>query len=109
MQRIPFIITLFVVVNLMLNRSAIFAFAWASYRLARPAIFAAGDDTGKRCFVRSLFARMLTQAWAEAKAARAQALREELALVDYAPLGVRTSERRRDLSAQLDALSAGVR
>lgn len=55
----------------MLNRSEILHSAWAAYRIARPAIFAAGDNSTKRVFLRSFFAKMLTRAWAEAKRAEA--------------------------------------
>ena len=35
-------------------------------------------------------------------------VRQGLALLDYAPWGVRTSNRRHDLNAQLDALTGAV-
>jgi hypothetical protein len=123
----------------MLDRSAILSSAWKSYRLARPAFFAAGDTATHRRFLRSLFGKMLRQAWADAKKAavtdtasafvvaqsrvmaekalampagersvRIVEVRQELALLDYAPWGVRTGNRRHDLSAQLDALTAGA-
>lgn len=123
------------------NRSEIIRTAWASYRLARPAIFAVGDETGQRPFLPQLFAKMLRKAWADAKKASrhqdhqatvaafveaqrrsriavAKALtpgersaaigraRDDLTLLDYAPLGVRTSERRANIKAELDALTA---
>lgn len=49
------------------NRVEIFHAAWVAYRLARPAIFAAGDETGHRRFLRDLFARLLRTAWANAR------------------------------------------
>jgi hypothetical protein len=51
----------------MLNRSEIFRSAWAGYRLARPAIFDKGDETGVRRFLPDLFARQLRAAWERAK------------------------------------------
>lgn len=62
--------------------SAIFGATWTAYRLARPAVFAAGDETGKRSFVRPLFVRLLRTAWAEAKKteARVRATRETEAI-----------------------------
>ena len=122
----------------MFNRSSILTAAWKAYRLARPAFFAAGDTATHRKFLRSLFGKMLRQAWADAKKAatntasafvvaqqrvmtdkaaampagersvRIVEVRQELALLDYAPWGVRTSHRRADLSAQLTALTAGA-
>jgi hypothetical protein len=53
----------------MLNRSQILLSAWAAYRLARLGVFAAGDETGNRHFIRSIFARQLRNAWADAKKA----------------------------------------
>ena len=127
----------------MLNRSAILKAAWAVYRTARPAIFAAGDTSTRRVFLRSFFAKMLRRAWADAKqadatarrfadadkaarlfvdsqhaarvalaaamtaaqlSARLSAVRDELALLDYAPWGVRVSNRRARLTAELAAL-----
>jgi hypothetical protein len=117
------------------NRSAVFAAAWKSYRVARPALWATGDDTGERRFLPELFARVLRTAWADARKADATArrflelqhqgrvavaaamepversaaisrAREELTTLDYAPLGVRTSQRRADLRATLSALTA---
>lgn len=123
------------------NRSVTLTAAWSAYRIARPAIWATGDETGNRRFLRDLFARLLRTAWANArKAARdaehaatvaafvgaqrrshlavAAALtpgersaaisraRDDLALLDYAPLGVRTSQRRANLRAELSTLTA---
>ena len=53
----------------MLNRSKILLSAWAAYRLARLGVFAAGDESGNRHFIRSIFARQLRNAWADAKKA----------------------------------------
>jgi hypothetical protein len=50
------------------NRSDIFKAAWKSYRLARPAIFAAGDENGRRVFLPTLFGKMLRRAWDDARA-----------------------------------------
>ena len=62
----------------MLNRSQILLAAWAAYRIARLGVFAAGDETGNRRFIRTIFARQLRNAWADAKTAdqRARASRE---------------------------------
>lgn len=125
----------------MLNRSEVLKAAWNAYRNARPAIFAAGDETGVRCFLRPLFSRLLVKAWADAKAAARNAAaraiaadfvvaqkrvalakaaampaadrsvaisraRDELALLDFAPLAVRTANRRADLQATLSTLAA---
>jgi hypothetical protein len=124
----------------MIDKSQLLRAAWASYRLARPAFFAAGDSITYRVFLRGLFVKMLRQAWADAnvEAARrpaeetAQALvtaqhralveklaamspgqrslrisqlRDELTVLDYAPLGVRTANRRRALSVELAAFA----
>jgi len=123
------------------DRAEIFRSAWAAYRRARPTIFAAGDETGARRFLPSLFAKMLRSAWTDAKAAARHAVHlataatfveaqrrsrvavaqamtpgersaaitracDDLTLLDYAPLGVRASERRAHLKAELAALSA---
>ena len=129
----------------MLNRSQILLAAWAAYRLARLGVFAAGDETGNRHFIRTIFARQLRNAWADAKKAdqqaratreadeaahrfldaqrnarialaaswsseqrsvRASSLRDEITLLEYAPWGVRVSERRAALTAELDAIEA---
>lgn len=128
----------------MFNRSEILRKAWASYRIARVAVFAAGDQNGKRVFVRALFARCLRRSWEDAKAearsansreaarvaaelqtkidaskrdlaarmdpmarsARITAIREELQVLDYAPWGVRTADRRSNLGAELEMLVA---
>jgi len=118
----------------MVDRRQVLRTAWKSYRLARPAIFAAGDTTTTRTFLRPLFGKMLRQAWTNAKkvAAPAEALvaaqarvtaakitalpagerstrisqiRDELTTLDYAPLGVPTANRRRNLTAELDAFA----
>lgn len=121
----------------MFNRSEILRSAWAAYRLARPAFFAAGDGNGKRVFRRTLFAKMLRRAWDDAKkaasavvdtvaafvtalrrvqvaaavamepmvrSARIVEIRSELQVLDYAPWGVRTGQRRADLGAELSLL-----
>ncbi len=125
----------------MFNRSEILTAAWKAYRVARPCFFATGDETGTRRFLRDLFGKMLTKAWADAKKAahhadhqatvrafveaqrrshlavakamtpgeRSAAIsraRDDLAILDYAPLGVRTSQRRADLRETLSALTA---
>jgi hypothetical protein len=128
----------------MFNRSEILRSAWAAYRLARPAMFAAGDETGKRAFLRPFFAKMLRRAWEDAKAdarnanareaarvaeqlrarirasqadlaarmdpmarsARIVEIRGELRVLDYAPWGVRTAQRRADLGIELQLLEA---
>ena len=59
--------------NPMLNRSKILLSAWAAYRQARLGVFAAGDETGNRHFIRSIFARQLRNAWADAKKAEQRA------------------------------------
>lgn len=130
----------------MFNRSEILRKAWAAYRVARLGVFAAGDENGKRVFVRPLFARCLRRAWEDAKAeastanaresarlatelqarirasqadlaarmapealsARIASIRDELNLLDYAPWGVCTSERRRNLGAELSILTAAA-
>lgn len=119
----------------MVNRSEVFSKAWAAYRLARVGIFAKGDETGRRAFLRPLFVKMLRRAWDEAKkaaatvaaflkaqnrvqaaavaqmgpmarSARIASIRDELQVLDYAPLGVRTSQRRMDLNAELQHLTS---
>lgn len=119
---------------MLVDKSQLLSAAWKSYRLARPCFNAAGDVGTKFTFLRDLFAKMLSKAWADAKkvAATAQALvaaqaritadkvaalpagersvriskiRDELVTLDYAPLGVRTAYRRRDLTAELYALA----
>jgi hypothetical protein len=130
----------------MFNRSEIFCKAWAAYRIARVTVFAAGDENGKRAFVRALFVRCLRRAWEDAKAearsanareaarlaaqlqvriaasqrdlaarmdsqarsARIASIRDELRMLDYAPWGVRTSDRRANLSAELGILQAAA-
>jgi hypothetical protein len=124
-----------------MNPSAILTAAWKAYRLARPAIYAAGDTAAHRSFLRPLFGKMLRKAWADAKAAAARDVhaatvaafvdaqrrsheavakamspsersaaitraRDDLALLDYAPLGVRTSHRRAELTTTLSVLTA---
>jgi hypothetical protein len=126
----------------MFNRSEILRKAWAAYRIARIGRWAAGDESGKRCFLRPLFARCLRTAWEDAKAdarsansreaarlaeqlqarirasqadlaarmdpmarsARIVEIRGELQVLDYAPWGVRTSQRRADLGIELQLL-----
>ena len=123
----------------MFNRSEILRSAWAAYRLARPAFFAAGDTAEKRMFLGHLFAKMLRRAWDEAKkaaksvvdtasafvatqrraqvaavaamapaarSARIASIRDELTVLDYAPWGVRTGQRRHDLGAELALLNS---
>lgn len=51
------------------DRAAILRDAWASYRLARPAIYALGDEHGIRAFLPRLFAKMLSAAWDRARKA----------------------------------------
>lgn len=130
----------------MFNRSEILRKAWASYRVARVAVFAAGDANGKRVFVRPLFARCLRRAWDDAKvearsansreaariaaqlqvrirasqadlaarmdpmarSARIASLRDELTLLDYAPWGVRTTDRRSNISIELQLLETAA-
>lgn len=130
----------------MFNRQNILSKAWAAYRVARLGRFCAGDETGKRCFLRPLFARCLTAAWADAKAdarsanareaariaaqlqasirasqadlaarmdpmaraARIASLRDELTLLDYAPWGVRTTDRRSNLTIELQLLETAA-
>ncbi len=130
----------------MFNLSELLRKAWASYRIARVGVFAAGDENGKRRFVRSLFARCLRRAWADAKAearsansrevarlaaelqtkidaskrdlaarmdpqarsARIASIRDELRMLDYAPWGVRTVQRRHDLGAELSLLNSAA-
>lgn len=125
----------------MFNRSEILSSAWAAYRLARPAVFAAGDETDKRSFLRPFFARMLRRAWDEAKkaarvvtdtataflaaqrrvqittvaamepmarSARIVEIRSELQVLEYAPWGVRTGQRRADLGAELALLQTAA-
>ncbi len=126
--------------------AAIMTAAWRAYRVARQCRFAAGDETGKRRFLPSLFAKCLRTAWADARAeqrnaaareagrlagqlqdairasqrdmvarmapearsARITSVRSDLTLLDYAPWGVRTSQRRADLRAELSLLEAAA-
>lgn len=124
----------------MLNRSKILLSAWADYRVRRLGVWAAGDENG-RSFIRAIFAKALTAAWAKAKraaaavaltetavafvaaerrvhaaavaamdpmsrSARINTIRDELQVLDYAPWGVRTSQRRMNLSTELQLLTA---
>lgn len=128
----------------MFNRSEILRTAWADYRTRRLGVFAAGDENGRR-FIRAIFAKALTAAWAEAKAkaadairaqeaeeiarrfvaaqhrsrvavcaawtpqqrsARIAAIRDELAHLDYAPWGIRVSDKRATLNDELAAIEA---
>ena len=41
------------------------AAAWEAYRIARPARWASGDETGKRVFLPNLFSNCLANAWAD--------------------------------------------
>lgn len=92
----------------MFNRSEILRQAWASYRVARLGVFAAGDDNGKRVFVRSLFARCLRRAWDDAKAgARSAASREAARLA--AALNVRIAASQRDLAARMEPEARSAR
>jgi hypothetical protein len=63
----------------MVSSSAVFTAAWSAYRLARPAIWATGDETGTRRFLRDLFNRQLRTAWAAAKKAARIAASDETA------------------------------
>ena len=119
----------------MLDRSSVFAAAWKAYRIARPAFWAAGDETGKRRYLPALFARLLRTAWAHARkadatarrfmelqqrgqvaiarqmepgerSARISAIRDRLEVLDYAPFGVRAVEKRAALKGELAALTA---
>lgn len=49
------------------DRAAIMRAAWAHYHTRRTGVFALGDETGHRHFIRSIFAKALSVAWAEAK------------------------------------------
>lgn len=64
------------VAHKMFNCSEIFRKAWADYRIRRLGVFAAGDENGRQ-FIRAIFAKALTDAWAEAKAKAADALRAQ--------------------------------
>lgn len=44
--------------------------AWSFYRSARLGVWALGDETGTRSFIRSIFVKQLRRAWEEAKKAR---------------------------------------
>ena len=125
----------------MVNRSEVFTAAWSAYHLARPATWAAGDETGHRRFLRDLFARLLRTAWANAKkeaahrarvetalsfvaaqrraavakaaamepgerSARIASIRDEIELLQYAPLGVRVAQKRAALTGELAVLTA---
>lgn len=124
----------------MFNRSAILTAAWKAYRVARPCFFATGDETGSRRFLRDLFGKMLTKAWADAKKAaqhadhqatvrafveaqrrvaiakasamepgarnaRIAAIRDDIEILQYAPLGVRVSQKRAALTDEFSALT----
>jgi hypothetical protein len=125
----------------MTSSSAVFTAAWSAYHLARPAIWATGDETGNRRFLRDLFARLLRTAWANARkaaandastetarrfveaqrrvaiakaaamepgtrSARVAAIRDEIEILQYAPLGVRVSQKRAALTDELAVLTA---
>jgi hypothetical protein len=86
----------------MFDRSQILTSAWKSYRLARPAIFAAGDETGNRRFLRDLFAKMLRRAWVDAKAAAARSSADAIACALVAA-------QRRVMAEKVAAMSPGQR
>lgn len=58
----------------MFHRSEILLAAWADYRIRRLGVWAAGDENG-RSFIRTMFAKALTAAWAKAKRETADAAR----------------------------------
>ena len=124
-----------------MDRTRIFSAAWSAYRRARPAVWATGDETGSRRFLRDLFARLLRTAWADAKkaalldasretartfvaaqhrvavakvaamepgvrSARVASIRDEIELLQYAPLGVRVSQKRAALTDELAVFTA---
>lgn len=89
----------------MLSRSAILTAAWKSYRLARPAIFAAGDESGKRRFLRPFFAKMLTKAWADAKRTEA----DKTAAAIAAELVARLQAKRAAIVAAMAPADRSVR
>lgn len=118
-----------------MNKSEVFIVAWSAYRTARPAFWATGDETGQRRFLPELFARLLRTAWADARkadavarrflelqqrgqvavarqmeqgerSARIAAIRDQMEVLDYAPLGVRAVEKRAALKAELAVLTA---
>lgn len=92
----------------MFNRSEILRKAWASYRIARMGVFAAGDADGKRRFVRSLFARCLRRSWEDAKTeARSSNSREAARLA--AELQVRIRASQADLAARMDPMARSAR
>lgn len=125
----------------MVSSSAVLTTAWKSYRIARLARWATGDETGKRRFLPDLFAGLLRTAWADAKkaariaasnetarafvaaqrrvavakaaampeaerSARIAAIRDDLEILQYAPLGVRVSQKRAALTDELAVLTA---
>lgn len=119
----------------MTTSSAVLIAAWKSYRVARPSIWATGDETGQRRFLPELFARLLRTAWADARkadavtrrflelqqrgqvavarqmeagerSARISEIRDRLEVLDYAPFGVRAVEKRAALKAELAVLTA---
>jgi hypothetical protein len=49
------------------DHAAIMRAAWTHYHLRRMGVFAAGDETGHRHFILSIFATALSISWAEAK------------------------------------------
>jgi hypothetical protein len=86
--------------------------AWAdAKRAAADAARAAETEATARRFIEAqrnariaLAARMTS----DQRSARISAVRDEIALLAYAPWGVRVADRRADLTAELDVLSAGT-
>jgi len=92
----------------MFNRSEILRSAWAAYRVARLAVFASGDEIGKRAFVRSLFARCLRRSWDAAKVeARSANSREAARLAEQLQVRVRASQA--DLAARMSPEARSAR
>lgn len=73
--------------------AAIMTAAWRAYRISRQCRFAAGDETGKRRFLPSLFAKCLRTAWADARVEqRNAAAREADRLAAQLQYSIRTSQ-----------------
>lgn len=80
--------------------------AWADAKAAATRQIA--EDTA-RAFIAAqarVVAEKVTALPAAERSLRISQLRDELTLLDYAPFGVRTANRRRDLAAELSAFTA---
>lgn len=83
-----------------INCAAIMTAAWTGYRTARQCRFAAGDETGKRRFLPTLFASCLRRAWEDARAEQRNAMAREADRLAV-QLQDRIRQSQRDLVARM--------